>query len=450
MTETETQTEYSFRNWNGSAISHPRVVVAPANLEELRAAVVDADRYPTALRPIGNLHSLNACFVTSGTHLEMKNFNSIVVDRAAETVTVGAGVSLIRIRDALRPHGLRLEVTPEIGSATAGSVSCGGTKDASLKGGLAQVSSTVVGMRLVNANGEIEEVTEESDPERMKVLRSSYGLLGVIFEVTFRTHPAAVLEVDYEIISLDPVPPVERVLGDADGVLSFIDPYARRVIAERRTIAPEGAQISRFSRMKRRTRDKLWEQYSVFPMLMRNRGYAVTGFGTRGVMRGVSALGGYRAYRADSNIDFEHKRRHYFDFTFWAIPRSRWGEFVPSFFDFCDEFRSRTGFRYSLTTETYFMAQDGNALLSPAPTEPVFTMDPVDHRSTHPLWLRFNSELNELAADHGGRPYLNQTKELSKEVVHRTLGEDWQRFLEIREREDPDGRFLSDYFAELI
>jgi FAD/FMN-containing dehydrogenase len=305
-------------------------------------------------------------------------------------------------------------------------------------------------MRLVNAQGEIEEVTEESDPERMKVLRSSYGLLGVLFEVTFKTEPAAVLDVDYAVISLDPVPPVERVLGDAQGVLAFIDPYARRVIAERRRVARGDARPSRFSRMKRRMRDKLWEQYSLFPMLMRNRGYAMTSFGTATVMRGVNLLGGYQAYRADSNIDFEENRRHYFDFTFWAIPRSGWNEFVPAFFDFCDSYRVRTGFRYSLTTETYFMAQDQNALLSPSPSGPVFTMDPVDHRSTDPLWIQFNREFNELAADHGGRPFLNQTKELSREVVHRTLGDDWQRFLAIREREDPGGRFLSDYFAELI
>jgi hypothetical protein len=54
-------------------------------------------------------------------------------------------VELIQIRDALRPHGMELEVSPEIGNATAGSVACCGTKDASL--GRAPAKSTKDGLR---------------------------------------------------------------------------------------------------------------------------------------------------------------------------------------------------------------------------------------------------------------------------------------------------------------
>jgi hypothetical protein len=45
---------------------------------------------------------------------------------------------------------------------------------------------------------------------------------------------------------------------------------------------------------------------------------------------------------------------------------------------------------------------------------------------------------------------LNQTKQLDRAIVRQTLGSDWDRFLEIRETEDPEGRFLSDYFRNLI
>ena len=64
--------------------------------------------------------------------------------------------------DALRPYGMQTEVTPRIGNATAGSVSSCGTKDASIRGGLAQVSSTVIAMRLVNPRGEVEVASEDS------------------------------------------------------------------------------------------------------------------------------------------------------------------------------------------------------------------------------------------------------------------------------------------------
>jgi FAD/FMN-containing dehydrogenase len=163
----------TFRNWNGSATSSPSAVVKPRTLDELIAVVKDQTTYPSPVRAAGSFHSLNACFVTTGTQVLMRRFTDIRVDLDARTITVGAGVKMIGIRDALRPRGMQTEVAPEIGSATAGSVSACGTKDASIGRGLAQVGSTVIAVKLVNPNGDVEEVSEDSDPERMRVIRSS-------------------------------------------------------------------------------------------------------------------------------------------------------------------------------------------------------------------------------------------------------------------------------------
>src|ERR671920_1074823 len=161
-------TEAIFRNWNNSVLSTPRVVAVPRNLEELIEVVKDKVNYPSPLRVGGSFHSLNSCFVSEGTQILLRHFNQIRVDTEDMTVTVGASVTMLRIRDALRPYGMQTEVTPEIGNATAGSVACCGTKDASLgRLGLGQVSSTVIGVRLVSARGDVEKITEASDPERM-------------------------------------------------------------------------------------------------------------------------------------------------------------------------------------------------------------------------------------------------------------------------------------------
>ena len=77
-------------------------------------------------------------------------------------------------------------------------------------------------------------------------------------------------------------------------------------------------------------------------------------------------------------------------------------------------------------------------------------MDLVDSRPNDPDWIEFNRRFNVLAAQFGGRPLLNQTKQLSRDVVYRTLGEDWIRFLSHREQNDPGGRFLSEFFRDLI
>jgi FAD/FMN-containing dehydrogenase len=119
-------------------------------------------------------------------------------------------------------------------------------KDASIGTGLAQVSSQVIGVKLMNAEGAVEEVSEDADPERMRVIRSSYGLLGVIFEVTFRIQPAVILRYGYAAFPLNPPPTREQLLGGADGMLGLVQPYADRIIVERRFIDRDGRRpISR-------------------------------------------------------------------------------------------------------------------------------------------------------------------------------------------------------------
>jgi FAD/FMN-containing dehydrogenase len=444
----------TIRNWNGSDLSDPRFVAVPRDLDDLVAIVKDRDTYPSPLRAGGSFHSMNACFETTGTQVLTKAFDSLKVDLAAKTVTVGAGVTLLQIRNALRPLGVQLEVTPEIGNATAGSVSCCGTKDSSLgPAGLGQVSSSVCAMKLVNARAEIEQVSEESDLDRLRVLRSSYGLLGIIYEVTFRIQPAVLLRYEYAVLPLDPAPTIEQMRAGADAMLGFAQPYANRIIVERRYRLPESApHPSGFSRAKRRFRDILWESgASFFPTRLPHNWW----FDTQDrllqlQLRILTALGGFTAHRWDSTVDFKPNRSDWVDFTFWAVPVSRWAEFTPAVRKFCEAFRKETGFRMSIMAEVYALARDQHSLLSPSPNEDMLTMDVVDTRTNDPLWAEFNKRFNQLAAGFGGRPLLNQTKHPTRSLVRQTLGSEWERFLRIRQSEDPDGLFLNGFFSDLV
>jgi hypothetical protein len=440
------------RNWNNSVLSTPKVVVVPKNLQELCATVRDKDAYPSPLRAGGSFHSLNACVVSEGTQILLSAFNDISVDVAAGVVTVGASVELIQVRDALRPYGMQLEVSPEIGNATAGSVACCGTKDASIgREGLGQVNSIVTGIKMVNAHGEVETVTEASDPDRMRVVRSSYGLLGIIFEVTFRIQKQSVLFYSHKVFKLSSLPSPKELFGDADGVLGFCLPYSDRIVVERRRVLNEDAHISAFSRFKRSLRDKLWENGASFftTRMPYNWAYGLFDRMTANFLVGLSRLGGFTGRRSDSMIDFKFNRSHYFDFTFWAIPVSRWNDFIPRYIAFCRDYLRETGFRSNLGSEVYFINKDQRSVLSFSSSEDVFTMDLVDSRPNDPLWIEFNRRYNVLAAQFGARPVLNQTKQLTNDIVFQALGHDWEQILLHREKNDPEGRFLNKYFADL-
>lgn len=453
----ETRDPAAVQNWNDSAGCAPVRVVHPQTVQDLVGIVNDATKYPSPLRAGGELHSLNSCFATDGTLVMMKHFKDIG-EPANGRITVGAGVTMIELRDKLKNHRLQIEVVPEIGNATAGSVACCGTKDASLGlSGLGQISSTVVAVRMVDANGNLRAVDDSATSSpTMAEIRSSYGLLGVIYEVTFSTHALQKLSYRYAWFKLDPLPTIKDVLGPADGFLGFLLPYHGSLLVERRTLLDPGAKIRWIDRFKLAVRGWFWQYGStsitrlgpynfwfwIFDRLLR-----ISFVGPKGIRH-------FRAHRTDAMIKFKHDRHYYFDFAFWAIPVSQWNVVVPQYLKFCKEFLRRTGFRPALPTEIYFIRKDNHSLLSFSPDEDVFTLDMVDcrprRRFDESRWREMNQEFNHFVVRHGGRPLFNQTKELSRGIVLKALRGDWSSFGELRAQQDPDGRFLNDFFRALV
>lgn len=455
-------------NWNRSAHSRPREVLTPGSTEEIARIVRDRG-LPSPVRAAGHLHSLNRCIeADDGTQLRMDRLDRVLrVDRTGGTITVQAGVTLLTIAETLLPD-LQLPVMPEIGNATAGSVACCGTKDSSLRGGPGQVASTVVGLTLVNGRGEIETVSEASGPERLRMLRSSYGLAGIVTEVTFRIEPVVVVRFDYEPLPATPLPSLAAVRGSADGFLGFFQPANDTLITERRFVEPPGTPISVLDKLQSHFRSVLWEHGGSFLATAVARASAVReqaagdtsrssfkhGLLDTALAKGLDLVR-FRARRADTMIDFDADRDDYFDFTFWAFPGRSWPTVVPAYVRFCADFLDRTGFRPSLPTEVYAIAHDTSSVLSVSYDEDVFTLDMVHHRGAEepfdPRWTRMNREFNVFAAGHGGRPLLNQTKELEPTHVadvrrqNPVLDAGW---LQLAAAADP--RFLTQYFRELL
>jgi hypothetical protein len=433
----------------------------------LQAIVQEKGEYPTPLRAVGSLHSLNECFTTTktGTIIRMEKFkekseHTIVKPGIEGSITVGAGVTMIELRDKLGDDW-QIAVVPEIGNATAGSVACCGTKDASLGLGpdrFGQISSTVTGVKMINAQGQIEEVTEEND-RALKAIRSSYGLLGIVFEVTFKTIPRRTLNYDYQPFHVDSDLTIDRILlkqadgKQADGFLAFLMPYSRTLVAERRTVVAE-AKITPFDWATRRVRDFAWKHIGSVNVLerhvwVRDLDSALATF--------LTNLHSFEALAGSSMIDFPRKPEYAFDFAFWAFPRRAWTTAIPEYLKFCDRFLSETGFRSALPTEVYFIRKDDSALLSFCPDEDIFTLDLVDIVPRSPddedLWRTMNEQFNEFAASHGARPLLNQTKFLYPDHMRMLIQhyrERWAEFAKLQKEKDPGGRFLTPYFRNLL
>ena len=453
-------------NWNETFFCQPAVIATPGEgqsagdvppVPHLQEIVRDSSRFPSPLRAVGSLHSLNPCFTTTGTLIRMNKFDQVGALAPDGSITVGAGVTMLQLRNVLARQGRQIEVVPEIGNATAGSVACCGTKDAALKpGGLGQISSTVIGVGIVDANGNVARVTT-GDFERLRVIRSSYGLLGVVFEVTFKTMPRRRLQYDYVSLEVGPELTLEAIRGPADGFLAFMLPHRRKLLAERRTLDP-AAHITPGELIRRKARDKAWEHIAdVAHAKTRDRWLpTLDGF----LDEFLAGLQSFDTEAGASMIDFKRDDEA-FDFAFWAFPASTWPSAVPEYLTLADDFLRRTGFRAALPTEIYFIRRDDSALLSPCPDEDVYTLDLVDivprSQADEALWQRLNGEFNQLAARHGARPLLNQTKFLT--AAHMTalhghwpsaISDRWRQFAKLRAQEDPGGRFLTPHFQAVL
>jgi hypothetical protein len=280
-----------------------------------------------------------------------------------------------------------------------------------------------------------------------------------------------VLTFSYENIRFKDVPTLEDVRRGADGFLAFLEPHNSAMIVERRTVDRQSPSLTREDKLQCEWRTQIWKNGGSLVASLTAIPAMLPLIGRLPLTQSVAAHLGhtadelialgleklhFRARRHDTMIEFEADRPHYFDFAFWAFPTSRWSDIVPRYLDFCEQFKQKhNGFRASLPTEIYYITRDESSPLSVSFDEDAFTLDMVHHRvKDAPFddrWLAMNDAFNEFAAEHGGRPLLNQTKRLTGAVMRRVLqhtpglAPGWQR---LRARAEP--RFTSPYFRDLF
>src|SRR5437660_1805395 len=190
-------------NWFGDITSSPQVIVETENVQEISAIMRTAQQYPGSVRAIGSNHSTTACGeADGGTLISMRKMNRIIEIRA-DTVTVEGGTLYIDVARELQKRNMQFYINVVIGNLTVGSAACCGTKDASMPGEPGQVCSYVTELKLVKPSGELLTITAERDAGLLQAMRSSYGLLGIVYEVTFKIRPIQSLAVYHQAYNLD-------------------------------------------------------------------------------------------------------------------------------------------------------------------------------------------------------------------------------------------------------
>ena len=175
----------------------PPVVITPRNVEEVLSVVRTASAENLAVLPAGGGSMIELGNPPSGldVRLAVKGLSQIL-DRCPQdmTVTVEAGVGLNRLNRVLEPDGQRVAIDPpDDDLATVGGlVSTNRTGGYAYGFGLPR--DLVLGLRLVDGRARVlraggKVVKNVAGYDLVRLATGSHGTLGVITEVTLRTHP---------------------------------------------------------------------------------------------------------------------------------------------------------------------------------------------------------------------------------------------------------------------
>jgi hypothetical protein len=447
------------RSYDGGIIAHPQRLVRPTSVAEIQAVLKDRTTYPGPVRAMGSYHSLTPCASSDGTIIDMKGMTRVLdIDMRNMTFTAEAGLQFIDANHALRANNLQFHTNIEIGNMTLGSAATCHTKDALDGIEFGQVGSYVSAMKYVTPAGDLAEATD-ADPDLMSKLRASYGLAGVVYEVTFRVKPIEVAHFNYMPRPLQDLTDAEvnDIIDRSQGLVCWTVGNTCVFQQRRATEGPAGVLGSLLADKRQR----LWNHggAAIGRFLdtfapegdLRNLLHDTWVATQKGIYGALAKGGGFSLQAPDKTIDYRQTPDSArYAFTFWAFPRAQWLKTLKEYAAFADDHFARTGFRCNLPLGSYYIRKDQHSLLSYTYDGDAFSIDPIHAPTDREAWNTFLRAFNDFAAKRNGIPLLNQSPFVTREQVEAAYGARWRQFSTWVRSVDPDGRLLNPFFAELL
>ncbi|MCI0454123.1 MAG: FAD-binding protein [Candidatus Dadabacteria bacterium] len=446
-------------NYDGGVVTVPQKVVRPESVEELQAILRDTERFPSPVRAMGNFHSLTPCASSSGTIVIMSGLKKIInIDKQKMTLTAQAGLQLVEVAEVLKKNNLQFMLNIEIGNITLGSAACCQTKD-SLDGvEYGQVNSYVTRIKWVTPSGELREASLEESPELLYLIRSSYGMCGIVYEVTFKIKPLEIVRFNYLIYEIDDLTQdeVSDIISANETIVCWT--IGRTVIIQTRNRTGElkNAWLAGVRRWA-------WSYFAAYvgknirryaptttlKNLLQNLWFAFQ----RLTFSLLSAIGGFSLYDSDKIINYERTPQSArYAFTFWAFPRGQWTGNLKAYLEFSENHFEKHGFRCNMPLGSYFIRRDSSSILSYSHDGDIISIDPIHAYSDVDKadWEFFLQEFNSWAYNRGGIPLLNQSPFVGKKHVVSAYKERWQKLSDWVKQVDLKERMLNPFFRELL
>jgi hypothetical protein len=428
----------------------PAVTIQASTPTEILQVLNDRKRCPTPVRPIGSGSSMTRCITANGgTQLDLSAMNRVLkIDR--DTVTVQPGIALPDLAEVLAEEGLELVGGFDLASRTVGGAVCAAGLEASMAGDVGQFASHAVQLKVLSPSGK-RFVVSEKTKSLLALMRLSYGLLGVVYEVTLRVRPIQGFAVQTAKTSFKDFGKLgPKLLSASAGVKLYLLPFRDRIYLELRRPAAEGDPGKRFA-----WRVKDWAVNTALPEAAHSLGRAMPirqlryplidslSEVTQSFITGALVKTGSNSVEQSGRWRMGAKARY--SYTTWAFPAAEFGATVFAYKLFCKEHYAATGFRCDMPSVSFRINRDRSALLSPSFDSAMFTISPLSTQTEG--WDDFVFDFADFAASNRGTPFFNQTRNAAPDLVTQRFGSRLAFFNKVRRELDPHDRMLNQYFG---
>lgn len=422
-------------NWAGDQTCEPFEFAQPRSIEEIVAVVTRAREAGRTVRVVGAGHSFTPSVLTDGSLISLDAMQRVLnVDRDARLVRVEAGIRLRTLNEALALEGLALENLGDIDVQSIAGATATGTHGTGAR--LKNLSAAVAGVEMVTGTGEVVRI--DASHTDLRAARVSLGALGVITSVTMRVVPAFTLR------GVDAPMPLVRVLDDLDRFVEDNEHFEFYMFPHSGT-----AQTRTNNRVEQEPRPpsrlKAWFEDE----LLVNRVFGATRRVGRRFPSTIPAINRLTAkawgssVRVDRSFDvFASSRKVRFTEMEYAIPRQHAHAAIREVKEIAD----RASPKVSFPIEVRFVAAD-DAFLSPA--EGRATCYIAVHAFEKMPWGHYFRAVEGAMGAFQGRPHWGKRHFQTHESL-RARYANWDRFLEVRERFDPERRFSNDYLRQVL
>lgn len=425
----------AWRNWAGSVRATPTTMLTPRSIAELQQ-LIRKTAPGRRIRMAGSGHSFTPIVPSRDVMLLPCDFGEGVgIDTSRMIARLPAGMVLHEANQQLAAAGVALANMGDITAQTvAGSISTS-THGTGLS--FTGLAGQVAGFGLVTADGSLLECSATTNSDVWRLGRVGLGALGVLVWVDMHVVPAFRLRAVEEPRRLrDVLDHFDTIVESSDHFEFYWVPHTRWALTKHNTRTSEPA-VARSGAKKWLTKTVL-ENYAFGAVCAVGR--AVPSLIPR-LATALPSTGRQEFVEASHDV-FATRRLVKFHEMEYSIPRARLPEALSAIVDAVE----REKLRISFPVEVRVTGADDVALSTSYARESAYI---AVHMYKGMEYERYFRLVESIVAPMNGRPHWGKIHFQGADTL-RSQYEHFDEFLRLRERLDPERRFVNGYVERVL